>query len=491
VVSLLSGSGINLQDLPSATARPPRRYRYLVFDGLDSFTPGPRGSPPVLNPGGLVGEWTDVLSDPDFEESVGSGAGDMTVLLPGEYGNMRTPNEPGAYPPTLVGGYRVDVMVTTPDADDWRVLYRGTIEGWRTPLGGGTVSVTLKSLARVAEGRKSPGAWSITANTTLHAAKAIVDTYLPGLAWDSENPTPTGGTPTIIDLPAGSMLDALRHLAGLGTDTFVWVSARGTVVWMVQTRAATGVGRGGVAAGVPAGAYRHLLYTGAEIIDGELGAEPSQVKKVSVITGYGVGTATALDYDANDAREVVVTDATVTDLIGGITAANTRAAEYLARWNRTQLNGELVVSGKRYLIEDINVGDAIRVMASRGYINGTTPGTDDYAAQDVYAMSRHYDGASGTVTIQVDQPQSSVVSQVQSIGRRLDLLEQLIAPAVVVQGGLVSSKGEGAFLKGDPAGQSGTVAITGIVDTTGSATGSLKIKDGLTTKYIPLSATPV
>jgi hypothetical protein len=474
-----------LQALPGFDAANPGKH--CLYEIWDSLAAAGGRFPGTAN---LKGWWWDA-DEPTFDESA-TGTGDLTVTLPRLYGDMggEDENNPN-HATTLVRGYVVKIYVidadtlaeTDPD-DQRRLIYTGTIEETSPSSDSGTVTVTVMALGRIAEQTYFPTDTALTSTTIIDAAHDIVIDYLPGLDWDTNNPSVLSGPA----LPAGfkgeqdePVIEALRRLAAAwGPDVFVYVTPTATVRFFQQDRELTG--REGAS-----GSARHTLVKGTTFLHDTLN-ESDKNKINRVIVKYATGRVVddAADYDAEDPRTQVYNFPDVTDA----TAAADLAAAILADVNRTRMRATgYVPEGCGIDIENLLIGDTVRLLVPADM-------SDGFSFHDIVIMQRSY--SLWGVKLELDQPQPRLGAQQLSLLRRVREVERRTVDSGLKRGSSTLLSAEDSALKaaglvssGDPAGTASAVTISNVHDTSASADGSLKVRVGTTTMYIPLSAVPV
>lgn len=315
-----------------------------------------------------LGYWDDA---PIPQLRLGSGGTQAWQFpLPRAYGAMDEPGEPGSGG-TLAWGNRVDVYVSDAASQlqpirssilgavvlgSWtlgalqglgRLVWRGSIENWDVnPEGGVTVNVV--DLDRLLDGSPMPGQ-NVYSGDPLQVAKSIVQAFLPGLRWDSNNPNTSGQTVTNLtftNVTVGSALAQLRDLCG--TNWKLLVTAYSTVRLFQPATS---------------GAPTHTLMVGYHCI-GALLQKSGIARRKRVIVTYAQGhtaEARSLDYNPLDPRAEFVNADSVTD--AGDAAR--LAGYYLAAKDTITLNGRCTVLDERYDLESIQPGDTVRLQTER------------------------------------------------------------------------------------------------------------------------------
>lgn len=385
---VLLWSGANVMGLPQAgtAARPTKRFVYAIYDGMDGIGRFPGTAT-------LLGFWFDA-SPPKFSISANGGTSEMVVTRTCTYGALDEPDEPASRG-TVRDGNRVDVYIADIDTFDTGdpatygyLLYRGTIEKWNSRLtpAGETFTIRIQSLHRLAQ-----QSW-IRAETTITPGGAgtphkIVTDYLLGLDWDANNPTSPVPTLTAdITFKRTTVAAALQKVVEeMGPDWVWFITPQGTVRFFQQSRTETG--RTGAS-----GSIRHILSFGGEratVAELELEKDNSaRVKRVNVVYATGETEKHALDYDANDPREVYVTAED-----RNLTGADALAQALLDQWDRVILRGSALVLDGAYDIESFTVGDVCRILVERPLGTGGSgyQGYEDYNDQDVIIMGLSYE----------------------------------------------------------------------------------------------------
>ena len=333
-----------------------------------------------------LGEWLDA-PPPTF--SIGEqGPEQMTITLPRVYGEMDAPGDPGSRD-TLVTGNRVRVLV---DDDDTfsetlagaivgdavvgearvglatvgsRIVWQGFIAAYEPNPPAG-VSVMLVPLSRILHETQLETALILSGDPVVQA-RYVVQTRLPGLGWDIDNPSGSGELADTMTFAAGQtigqVLDALRRRAGSGW--LLYVTELGTVRMTPPPASAS-----------------HTLTLGAHAVNARL-REDSTTRRKRIVVYYangGVEAAQAADYLATDPRAESVQAAEITN---GTDAQRLARLTLLDR-DRVLLSGSCTIIDREadlgrlgvaegYDIESIKIGDGVSLQVERDSIEPGGP----------------------------------------------------------------------------------------------------------------------
>lgn len=465
VSSIIRGPSLVTSDLPSFTALAGQKKVIVeVWDSLAAV--GARFSGTAT----LVG-WWDVDEDWSFSQDIQNGAGDLTFKLARIYGQAGEPEEDGSpFPPTLVNGYVVKVYVIDGDTAEGEraLIYVGTIEEVSFDLAAGMVTVGIMSLTRIAQQTMfSSDTLYSGAQSSVAIAKDVVDNHLPGLKWDTNNPSVLSGV-TVTDFVAtkGSMLSVLQRLAELsGEDWVTFVTPTGLVRFFQQSRTMTG--RSGASSSA-----RHTITVGQNAVTAMV-IKSTRTRTRRVEVTYATGTLPPVDspdYDAEDPRTLQVS----APGIDNSTDATALANSLLDRLDRVQLRCTVEVTDntpdptRGYDLESLTLGDSLRLLVDR--IPGTAGGYNDPNTQDVIIVGIDYRFRS--VTLQCDQLLPAPGRYIMTVANRLARIEQRTTDnllkrdtSTVLTTDSQHLKTAGVIVNGDAGGSSGTVELTDDIST--------------------------
>lgn len=403
-----------------------RTCTYLVYDS-------------VLNTANLVAEWTDA-SPPQFSISAGRYS-DMTIHVPRTLGGLREPNETGT-DSSLQVGYRVDCYVasdytslpTVAAGSQGTLVYRGTIEQYRVGPDGADVRVV--ALHRIVEQANVPAAdaasdrWEPTpagsgGNYPPNLAKSAVDTFIGtslatvGVIWDSTNPVGSSASTargsgaaaatvyySVDKTTVAKVLDDLIALQG--KDWLWYVSPESKVVFIKPDTSV----------------INHYLTNGVQVVAYDLTKDFSEaVRKVTVTySGGSKHTETAADYTAADPRWIRV-EAPELDAAG----ANQLAEEIIADRDRVRLTGSITISGERYPIESLRLGQTVQFHTDSPLpTDSSHEGYNTYDAETLVITGLAYTYTEATITL--TQPARTATSRIKRMEDDQRQLRGLLIP---------------------------------------------------------------
>lgn len=328
--------------------------------------------------GAFVRVWPDVATLPSFRTVINGGPSAMTLTLPRAWGAAGEVGETGSLN-DLRNGNLVEIWVVDGDTDSsGRLIYQGSIREHEMsdPPSDGVKVLLVPRTSQLSEAFIR-GPVTLTDYDPTHLMRYLVDTWLPGIGWDTGNPE-VGERfgQTFEKIKVAQAMEIVRRLAGgkwyyrLNADNTLSFNS-----WSLRT-AATHQLNGAHFASVryvrsAVDVKRRVVVFGAQTVN-SAGVVTGRIEAESIDPHYVIGV--------DEPRDLFHTDPRITDY-----ATGQRVAYSLHEFNREELiSTEIDIpdnnysSGRGYDIESLRVGDTLQLVNPRQVYQVTRYGTAVY-----------------------------------------------------------------------------------------------------------------